>query len=50
VVGILSNAGVDIEYMYLTTRQSVVLRVDDPVSVEALLTERGFECLGDASL
>jgi hypothetical protein len=50
VVGILSNAGVDIEYMYLTTRGSVALRVDDPVGVEALLTERGFECLSDASL
>lgn len=45
VVGILSNAGVNIEYMYLTTRHSVVLRVDDPAAVEALLTHRGFECL-----
>lgn len=47
VVGILSNAGVNIEYMYLTARQSVVLRVDEPTQVEALLRERGFECLDD---
>lgn len=47
VVGILSNAGVNIEYMYLTARRSVVLRVDEPSQVEALLRERGFECLDD---
>ncbi|MHB0978570.1 MAG: hypothetical protein ACYC5Q_00560 [Thermoleophilia bacterium] len=47
VVGILSNAGVNIEYMYLTARNSVVLRVDEPTQVEELLCERGFECLDD---
>lgn len=47
VVGILSNAGVNIEYTYLTARRSVVLRVDDPAHAEALLRERGFECLDD---
>lgn len=50
MVGILSEEGVDIEYMYLTTRQTVALRVDDPAAVEALLAERGFECLLEASL
>lgn len=50
MMGILSNEGVDIEYMYLTTRQSVVLRVDDPAAVEALLAQRGFECLLETSL
>jgi hypothetical protein len=45
VVGILSNAGVNIEYMYLTTRDSVVLRVEDVAAVESLLAHRGFECL-----
>ena len=45
VVGILSNAGLNIEYMYLTARRSVILRVDDPPVVERLLTQRGFECL-----
>ncbi len=47
IVGILSNAGVNIEYMYLTARQSVVLRVAEPSQAEALLRERGFECLDD---
>ncbi|MBU2602092.1 MAG: amino acid-binding protein [Actinobacteria bacterium] len=47
VVSILSNAGVNIEYLYLTTRQSVVLRVDDTEAVEDLLSERGFECVSD---
>lgn len=47
IVGILSNAGVNIEYLYLTARQSVVLRVAEPVEVEALLRGRGFECLDD---
>ncbi len=47
VVSVLSNAGVNIEYMYMTTRQSVVLRVDDPDAVEGILVERGFECLSD---
>lgn len=50
MVGILSNEGMDIEYMYLTTRQTVALRVDDPAAVEALLAERGFECLAETSL
>ena len=45
VVGILSNAGVNIEYMYLTTRDSVVLRVEDTGAVESLLAHRGFQCL-----
>lgn len=47
IVSILSNAGVNIEYMYLTARGSVVLRVDEPGHTEALLRERGFECLDD---
>ena len=49
-VALLSAAGIDIEYMYLTTRRSVVLRVEDHVAVEALLTEHGFECLDGGSL
>lgn len=50
MVGILSNAGVDIEYLYLTTRKTVALRVEDPVAVEALLAEHGFECLAEGPL
>ncbi len=42
VVRVVSESGANIEYMYLTARPSVVLRVDDTVHVEQVLTGNGF--------
>ncbi len=55
VLGILEEAGVNIEYMYAFTstgvdRAYVVLRVDDVKAAEEKLTEAGQTVLSDESL
>ncbi|MBQ1862119.1 MAG: ACT domain-containing protein [Clostridia bacterium] len=51
VLRILSDAGISIEYLYAfiektTDRASVILRVDDDVKAEQVLSENGIELIG----
>jgi hypothetical protein len=47
VVVLLAEAGVDIEYLYLSAIRSAVIKVDDPAKAESLLTAAGFVVLTD---
>jgi len=49
VVRLLSAAGIDMEYLYLSVRRSAVIKVDDPAATERMLTEAGFVVLTDRS-
>lgn len=49
VVRVVSESGANIEYMYLTARPSVVVRVDDPDQVERILKEHGLPVRDDAA-
>jgi hypothetical protein len=48
VVRLVADCGANIEYMYLTSRPSVVLRVDDEARVEGVLRSHGFSVREEA--
>lgn len=45
VVVLLAEAGVDIDYLYLSAIRTAVIKVDDPAAAESLLTAAGFVVL-----
>ena len=50
VVRLVSESGANIEYIYLSARRSVVMKVDDVGSVESTLRAAGFEPLDDEAV
>lgn len=50
LVGLLSDHGVNVEYMYLTTREAAVVKVENREAAERLLTDSGFRILDQADL
>jgi hypothetical protein len=47
LVGLLGEAGVNIEYLYLTTTRAAVLKVEDIESVEQMLRGAGLRVLAE---
>lgn len=47
---LVSDYGLDIEYIYLGARDSLLLRTEELERLEALLIEHGFPVLGPADL
>ena len=50
VMRLVSDSGLDIEYIYLGTRDSLLMKTEQLDLLEALLVENGFPVLGPADL
>jgi hypothetical protein len=50
VLRLVSEHGLDIDYMYLGTRDSVMLKTEELERLEALLVANGFQVLGPEDL
>jgi len=50
VARLVSDSGLDIEYIYLGTRDSLILRTEEPARLESMLLEAGFGILGPEDL
>lgn len=50
VVRLVSDSGLDIEYIYLGTRDSLLLKTEELDRLEALLVENGFRVLQPGDL
>ncbi len=50
VMRMVSDSGLDIEYIYLGTRDSLLLKTEQLDRLEALLIENGFPVLGPGDL
>ncbi len=50
LVGLLSSSGINVEYMYLTTRHAAIVKVEDCRETERLLRENGFGVLDGEDL
>lgn len=50
IARLVANSGLDIEYIYLGARDSLVLKTSELEGLEALLTERGYQVLGPDDL
>ena len=46
ITGMVADSGLDIEYIYLGGRDSLLLKTEEHERLEALLREAGFEVLG----
>ena len=46
IAGMVADSGLDIEYIYLGGRDSLLLKTEEHERLEALLHEAGFEVLG----
>ena len=50
VLHLVSDSGLDIEYIYLGARDSLLLKTEELERLESLLVENGFRVLGPADL
>ena len=50
VMRLVSDSGLDIEYIYLGTRDSLLMKTEQLDRLESLLAENGFPVLGAADL
>jgi hypothetical protein len=50
VVRLVSDSGLDIEYIYLGARDSLLLKTEELERLESLLIENGFRVLGPGDL
>jgi len=50
VARLVAESGLDIEYIYLGTRDSLLLKTEELERLEALLVEHGFRVLGPGDL
>ena len=50
VIRMVSDSGLDIEYIYLGAQDSLILRTEQMERLEAMLIEKGFRVLGPGDL